>query len=168
MEREYPEIPDEIKKLMESGEALDEIRLDSRGNWTHNGAAFLNERIIEFFNKSIDVTRDGTYVIHYADFTYPLTVEDVPFFITGVRFEGFADFEEVFITLRSRGEQRLDADTLYVKPDNSLYCRVYEGRFPAKFTHSPSFQVLERLEESEDIYYLNIAGRRIVLKEKEE
>jgi hypothetical protein len=166
MEAQYPEIPDEIKKLIESGEKIDEIRLDAEGNWFHNGAAFTNERIIDFFNKSINMTRDGEYVISYGNFVYPIVVEDVPFFITGVRFEGFGSFETVYITIRSRGEELLDVDTLCVGPQNALYCRVHGGRFPAKFLHSPSFAILDRLEESDDVFYLHVAGKRIVLKEK--
>ena len=168
MSDNYPEIPEEIQKLLESGETIDEIRLDAEGNWFHNGAPFTNERIIDFFSKSVDITRDGRYVIHYADFVYPIVVEDAPVFVTGVRFEGFGDFEEVFITLRSRGEEKLDIDSIYVKPNNCLYCRVEGGRMPAKFTRSPSFQVLERLEESDDTFHLHIGGKRIVLREKVE
>lgn len=166
MDIKYPEIPDEIKKLIESGEQIDEIKLDSEGNWFHNGVMFTNERIIDFFNKSISKTKDGQYVIHYGNFVYPIVVEDVPFFITGVRFEGFGEFESVYITIRSRGEELLDPETLYVGNQNALYCRVYNGEFPAKFLHSPSFQILERLEESDDVFYLHICGKKIVLKEK--
>ncbi len=166
MDAEYPEIPEEIKKLIESGEKIDEIRLDAGGNWTHNGVPFTNDRIIDFFNKSIDITRDGQYVIHYGNFVYPIVVEDVPCFITGVRFEGFGSFETVYITIRSRGEEELDPETLCVGAQNALYCRVHGGKFPAKFLHSPSFEILDRLEESDDVFYLNIAGKRIVLKEK--
>jgi len=166
MEDNYPEIPEEIKKLLESGETIDEIRIDAGGSWTHNGQEFLNERIIDFFNRSVDVTRDGEYVIHYADFVYPIVVEDAPLFVTGVRFEGTGSQEKVFITVRSRGEELLDTDTLCVKVNNSLYCRVCRGRFPAKFMRSPSFQVLERLEESDDTFHLSIGGKRVVLQEK--
>jgi hypothetical protein len=166
MEENFPEIPEEIKKLLESGELIDEIRLDAEGNWTHNGQPFLNERIIDYFNRSVDVTRDNIYVIHYGNFVYPITVEDAPLFITGVRFEGAGELERVHVTIRSRGEEILDPATLHVGVNNSLYCRVCGGRFPAKFMRSPSFQVLERLEESEDIFHLEIGGKRIVLQEK--
>ncbi len=168
MSEDFVEIPDYIKHLMESGEGVDEIKIDAEGNWFHNGEQFENQRIIDFFNASIRRTREGTYVIHYADFTYPITVEDTPLFVTGVRYVGFADFEKVYITLKSGVEEELDVDTLFVKPNNCLYCMVRNGTMPAKFMRSPSFQVLERLEESDDTFYLTIAGRRIVLKEKVE
>jgi hypothetical protein len=69
---DYPEIPEEIKEMMLEGTLSDEIFLDKEGRWFHNGQPFLNEKIIDFFNKSINVTADGQYVIHYSNFTYPL------------------------------------------------------------------------------------------------
>ncbi len=166
MDKEYPELPDFIKELLESGAEIDEIRLDAEGNWLHDGQPFTNKKIIDFFNRSVDVTRDGKYVLHYSDFVYPIVVEDAPYFITGVRFEGFGSFETIYITLSTGEEEELDINSLYYKSNNSLYCYVREGRLPAKFKRSPSFQILERLEETDDTYYLKIQGKRIVLQEK--
>jgi hypothetical protein len=166
MRDDFAELPDYIRELIASGEPIDEIRIDSEGNWTHNGDPFLNERIISFFNKSVDVTADGVYVISYGDFVYPITVDDTPVFVTGVRFEGFGDFEKVHITLTTGDEEDLDIDTLHHRANNCLYCRVRNGRLIAKFKRSPSFQILDRLDESDDIFYLNICGRKIVLRRK--
>ncbi|MFW5861360.1 MAG: hypothetical protein ACOCWZ_03840 [Spirochaetota bacterium] len=166
MSEDYPEIPEYIKQLMESGEKIDQIRLDREGNWFHEGEPFINQRIIDFFNRSIDVTAEGQYVIHYGDFVYPIEVEDTPLFVTGVRIEGFSFFEKIFITLSSGEEEELDETTLHYKQPEGLYCRVRNGRMPAKFKRSPSFQLLERLQETDDIYYLTIKGNKIVLEEK--
>ncbi len=163
---QFPEIPDEIKKLLAQGEKIDEIRLDAEGNWYHNGQPFTNKRIIEFFNKSVNITEDGTYVIHYAQFTYPIIVEDAPVFVTGARFEGFADFEKVLLTLSTGEEEELDNSTLHVRKGRELYCYVRNNTMLAKFKRSASFTLLDRLEESDDIFYLTIAGKKIILKEK--
>lgn len=169
MQEEYFELPEFLKEMIERGEQIDEIRLDSEGNWTHNGRPFQNQKIIDFFHQSIFRTRDGQYVLHYGDFTYPITVDDAPFIVTGVRFTGFGDFEQAYITLKSGVEEELDPDSLYFKrADNSLYCMVRGGTMPAKFLRSPSFCVLERLEESEDTFHLTICGKRIVLREKDQ
>jgi hypothetical protein len=165
MENEYPEINEFIKGLMKSGE-IDEIRIDEEGIWTHKGQEFTNRRIIDFFTRSIDVTAEGDYVIHYGDSIYPVTVDDVPLFITGARFDGFGSFEKVFITISTGEEEELDPETLYYRENNCLYCYVRKGRIPAKFSRSPSFQILERLEETDDIFFVDICGKRIVLREK--
>ncbi len=166
MSEEYPEIPEYIKNLMESGERIEEIRIDAEGNWYHEGEPFTNQRIIDFFNRSVDVTADGEYVLHYDDYVYPIVVEDTPVFVTGVRVEGFSFFENIYITLSTGEEEELDETSLnYSKPDG-LYCRVRNGRMPAKFKRSPSFQLLERLQETDDTYYITIRGNKIVLEEK--
>ena len=166
MSDEYPEIPDYIKNLVESGERIEEIRIDSEGNWYHEGEPFTNQRIIDFFNRSVDVTADGEYVIHYDDYVYPIVVEDTPVFVTGVRVEGFSFFEKIYITLTTGEEEELDETTLYYSRPDGLYCRVQDGRLPAKFKRSPSFQLLERLQETDDTYYISIKGNKVVLEEK--
>ena len=163
MDYEYPELPEEIKELFESRKLADEIRLDKEGKWFHNGEPFINKRIIEFFNKSVSMTADGTYVLHYGKYTYPIMVDDTAIFITGVRFTGFGVFEKIFINLSTLEEEELDIDTLYYKENGALYCRVREGRFPAKFQRSPSFHILERLDERDGRYYITLCGKTIFL-----
>ena len=165
MERDYPEIPDYLKKLMESENDWDEIRIDSEGRWFHNGVAFKNKRLIAFLNKSVDITRDKQYVIHYSNFVYPITVEDAPLFITVLRYHNTIDEKLVFITLSSGEVEKLDLRTLHYK-NNSLYCYVRNGEIPAKFKRSPSFELLQNLKENNDIYFLDICDQRIVLAEK--
>jgi hypothetical protein len=164
---EFAEIPDYIRDLMDSGE-LEEIRLDKEGNWFHAGEAFTNERIIDFFNRSVDVTKDGTYVLHYADFTYPINVEDAPVFVSGIVIKGFGIFEQVVLQLSTATEERLDHRTLFYRQESGLYCYVRGGRLKARFRRSPFFQILERLEESDDTFYISICGEKVVLTEKTE
>jgi len=155
MEDGYPEIPQYIIDLFESGEEMDEILLDANGCWFHNRVKFTNQLIIDFFNKSVDITKDGRYVISYSIFVYPITVEDAPVFITGVRILGAGNSEKVHLSLSTGEDEMLDPDSLYLKND-CLYCYIRNGRMPAKFKWSPSFQILERIQENEDIYYLDI------------
>ncbi|MCP4134660.1 MAG: DUF1285 domain-containing protein [bacterium] len=164
------EIPEYIEDLLKAGEQIDEIRLDKEGNWFHNGVGFENKKIIDFFNKSIAKTKEGEYVLHYDRYVYPIIVEDTPIFITGVRFEGFADFEKVFLNLSTGNTVELDPATLYYNSNNNaLYCTVstegIDEGFPAKFKRSPSFHILDRLDETNGSYFLNICGKRISLKQ---
>ena len=169
MESQLPEIPNYIKDLIESGEHIDEILIDKEGIWHHNGEKFTNERIINFFNKSINITKDGEYVIHYSTFTYPIQVEDVPFFITGVTYSGFGDFEKITLNISSGENEELDVNTLFCKSNNALYCKVRNGTMPAKFKRSPSFSILERLEEDEKgKFYVRVCGQIIELIVKED
>ncbi len=165
MEPQYPEIPEYIKELIASGTTIDDIFIDREGTWFHNGERFTNERIINYFTRSLNVTADGDYVIHYGSYTYPVRVEDVPLFVTGVTYSGFGDFEKITLNLSSGETEELNCNTLYFKKNNALYCKVRGGRMPAKFKRSPSFEILERLEEDgSGNFYLRICGQIIKLE----
>jgi len=164
METQHPEIPEYIKELIASGAGIDEILIDKEGVWHHNGERFTNEKIISFFSRSVNVTADGEYVIHYGEYTYPIKVEDVPFFVTGVTFKGFGNFESVSLNLSSGETEELNCSSLYCKKNNALYCKIKNGTMPAKFKRSPSFNILERLEESSDgKFHLRLCGQIIEL-----
>jgi len=161
-----PEIPEYIREMMKTGEIADRIVLDREGNWHHNGEPFTNKKIIDFFNKSVNISIDGHFVLHYSNYTYPIEVEDVAVFITGVRFEGFGSFERVIMNLTTGQTDELDPDTLYYRQNNALYCSVLGGKFQARFMRSPSFHILDRLDEIEGSFYLTICGKRIKLEKR--
>ncbi len=167
MGKAYPEIPDYLKRMMKDGGEVDEIRIDPEGHWFHNGVVFKNKKLISFFNKSIDITKDGVYVLNYGGFVYPITVEDAPLFVTGFRFINNDNKESILIALNSGEVEKLDLNTLHYK-NNALYCFVRNGEILAKFKRSPSYDLLQDVNDNEDIYYLELCGKRIVLSEKVE
>ncbi len=165
MSEQIVEVTDYLRQILESENPEDVIILDKNGRWWHNGEPFKNRKIIDFFNQSICITTEGTFVLQYDRYIFPITVEDVPVFITGARFEGFAEFEKIFINLSTGKEEELDISTLVYK-NNTLYCNVGDGTFTAKFHRSPAFHVLDRLDESNGHYFLNICGKQIPLKQE--
>ncbi len=164
MKEDYPEIPEEIKELFDRGELSDEIRLDKDGNWFHNGQPFTNKKIINFFNRSISITRDGTHVIHYDKYTYPIVVEDAPLFVTGIWHKGFGKWEKFTINLTNGLPELLDIHSLFYK-NNTLYCRVAGGRMTAKFRNSPFYHLMERLDEVDGSFYLSLCGEKILIRQ---
>ncbi len=168
MEKHAPELPEYLREMLEKGELADTISLDREGNWTHNGEKIANEKIASFFSRSVARTDDGTYVISYGDHVYPITVEDAPVFVTGVLCRGFGIHETIRLTLSTGEEEDLDIDSLSYGKDNALYCTVRQGTMPAKFRRSPSFELLERLDENCGRYYLTLCGKRIHLQQKGE
>jgi len=168
METQFPVIPDYIRELIASGEGIEEILIDKEGVWYHKGEKFTNEKIISFFGRSVNITAEGEYVIHYGNYTYPIKVEDAPYFVTGITINGFGNFESVTLNLSSGETEELNCNTLYCKKNNALYCRIKNGTMPAKFKRSPSFHILERLEENSDgKFYLRLCGQIIELKIKD-
>ena len=166
MDEKSPDIPEYLIKMIEDGSEIDDIFLDKEGTWFHNGIEIRHKKIIRLFNESVNITDDGTHVIHYSRYTYPINIEDTAVFVTGVRYEGFGPFEKVFINLSTGKQEELDIETLYYRNNNALYCRVMNGTMVAKFKRSPSFHILERLDENNGIYYVSLCGKRIQLKQE--
>jgi len=165
-EKNSIEIPDYLKDLIQDGQSIDEIKLDEDGKWFHNDVEFSNKKIIDFFNKSIAKTSEGKYVLHYDKYTFPIVVEDAPLFVTGVIFEGFGNFEKIFLNISSGDKVELDPESLFVKTNNALYCYIGKDKFLAKFKRSPSFHILERLDEKNNKFYLHLYGKTFLLKQE--
>jgi hypothetical protein len=138
-------LPDVVKDFLRSGADLEEIRLDERGRWTHEGLDFENPRIIRLFNRSVDRTEGGTWILEVGRFTYPITVEDCGFFVERVDF----DNEPPTLYLSDQTKEPLEADTLRYEGDGKLYCSVKDGEFRARFKWDAYYGLAQRLVEQD-------------------
>lgn len=154
-----PTLPDVVKNFLRSGAELEEIRLDERGRWTHEGLDFENPRIIDLFSRSVGRTEGGTWVLEVGRFTYPITVEDCGFFVERVDF----DEDPPLLELSDQTEDRLDPTTLEYEGDGKLYCRVKEGKFRARFAWEAYHAVADRLVERDGDVFLTWDGEEVFL-----
>jgi len=154
-----PTLPEVVKDFLRSGAELEEIRLDERGEWTHEGLDFENPRIIDLFSRSVDRTEGGTWVLEVGRFTYPITVENTGFFVERVDF----DRNPPRIELSDGTAERLDPDTLDYQGNGKLYCRIKGEEFRARFKWQAYHQISEHLEHEGDEVYLTWNGGRASL-----
>ncbi|MFB6350412.1 MAG: hypothetical protein ABEN55_09780 [Bradymonadaceae bacterium] len=152
-------LPDVVKKFLQSGADLEEIRLDSRGKWTHEGLDFENPRIIDLFSRSVDRTEGGTWILEVGRFTYPITVEDCGFFVERVDF----DRDPPMLKLSDETTEPLDPETLEYGGKGRLYCRVKDGAFRARFKWDAYHALGERFVEEDGEIYLEWDGERVSL-----
>jgi len=152
-------LPDVVQNFLESGADLEEVRLDARGKWTHEGLDFENQRIIDLFSRSVDRTEGGTWVLEVGRFTYPITVEDTGFFVERVRF----DTDPPTLKLSDETTERLGPETLEYEPGGRLYCRVKDGAFRARFKRTAYFQLADRMAEEDGRIVLDLGDTRIDL-----
>ena len=107
-----PEIPEYIREMMKTGEIADRIVLDREGNWHHNGEPFTNKKIIDFFNKSVNISIDGHYVLHYSVTPIPSRSRtwrcSSPACASRIRV-----LRRVIMNLTTGQTDELDPDTLY-------------------------------------------------------
>ena len=139
-------LPDVVRDFLESGADLEEVRLNERGKWTHEGLDFENQRIIDLFSRSVDRTDGGTWVLEVGRFTYPITVEDVGFFVERVD----RSTSPPTLKLSDGTREPLDASTLDYQPGGRLYCTIKDGDFRARFKRTAYFQLAELMEETDD------------------
>jgi len=137
-------VPAPVRAALEKGLTLEDIRLDAQGRWWHAGQIIEHPRIHELFSRSVDETEGGTHVLKIWRFTYPITVEDTPYFVTGVRVDASAP--AVTLRLNDGSEEALPSE-LTLSGENRLVARVKEGRFEARFLRTAYHDLLQLAEE---------------------
>jgi hypothetical protein len=138
-------LPEVVKDFLRSGAELEEIRLDERGSWTHEGLDFENENIINLFDRSVNRTEGGTWVLEVGRFTYPITVDDVGFFV-----EKFDDTTDPpTLKLSDQTEESLVIDTLDYEPGGRLYCTIRDGEFRARFKRPAYYDAVDYVIEED-------------------
>lgn len=163
-----PTLPEVVQRFLASGAALESIRLDAAGNWWHQGGLFNNMRIAALFSRSIDRTAGGTWVLKIKPFTYPIEVEDTPYFVEKITFEGAGPSdpdERVSMSLSDESTEVLDPTTLTQDEGKGLSCAVKGGAFRARFKRPAYYALTERLHETEaGDFALEIAAARHPLR----
>jgi hypothetical protein len=157
-------LPDVVQDFLASGADLEELRLDERGKWTHEGLDFENQRIVDLFSRSVDRTEGGTWVLEVGRFTYPITVEDTGFFVDRIDLD--ADPPE--LSLSDQTTEPLDVETLEYEPGGRLYCRIKDGEFRARFQRPAYFDLAEYIVEENGDLVVELDGRRIHLGNADE
>ena len=148
-------LPQVVQDFLRKGAELQEIRLDARGKWTHEGLDFENQRIIDLFSRSVDRTEGGTWVLEVGRFTYPITVEDCGFFVERV------DYGEdpPLLHISDETTEPLDPETLDYRGDGRLYCTIKDGDFRARFKWQAYNEFGSRLTDRDGEIYLEWNGR---------
>jgi len=142
-----------------------DIRVDEEGDWTHRGIRIVREDVIQLFLDNLVRLPEGSYVIEWKGSRCPIEVADTPYVVTRVdREEGTCDGEPVVrLTLKHLSDRELlEPRSLVVGSENILYCRVHDGRFPARFSRPAYYQLAEWIVEDEETasFYLQLGASR--------
>lgn len=157
------DIPADLSEFFEKISPEDEIVLDRNGSWRVKGAPVRDTGIIDYLNRSLTAGVDGAWRIRHGDRFRNVTVEDTAIFVTGVRYSGVFQHEKITLELSDGKTELLDIYTLSYK-NNGLYCRINNGSMPVKFMRSPSYQILERIDEVGGRFYLSLCGQKILME----
>ena len=135
----------EVEKLRQSG-----IRLDAEGRFWHEGEEVTHAGMKAAFYRWVDRNPDGRWVLRLDEkrFVY-LEVDDVPYAIASLRFEG----PRIFVRLSDDSEEELAYDSVHLR-DEKAYAQVKVGRFPARFTGAAWAALGEHIEDKDGIAQL--------------
>lgn len=137
------------------------IVLDAAGYFHHQGQLVEHPGMARAFASWIGRhPDDGRFILNNGyDWSY-FQVEDVPFFVLGVR-ERAGQLE---LSLSDGSQSSLEPETLTVGPQGALYAPVKNGKFQARFTQAAQIALGEWLVEAENgDLLLEIAGSRHTL-----
>jgi uncharacterized protein len=131
------------------------IVLDREGRWRHDGEPIEHPRIIEAFNRGLEPTDDGRFILRFGRDWCFVQVEDCAYQAERLAFEGGT----VTAWLSDATEEPLDLPSLCAAADGSLRCRVKRGRAWARFSRHAQFQLGDRAEADAEGFFLRVGGR---------
>jgi hypothetical protein len=137
------------------------IVLDAEGRFSHQGERVEHPGMARAFASWIDVHPDnGRFILNNGyDWSY-FQVEDVPFFVLGLREEG----QELRLLLSDGSESALDPASLSSGARGALYAVVKNGKFRARFTQAAQTALAPWLVSDENgQIFLEIAATRHTL-----
>jgi hypothetical protein len=136
-----------------------QISVDKDGNLYGKGAPLIHPAIRGDVFASV-VYEDGIYVLRQDGKTCQLEVEDTFFVVRLAEKQG----DRVILTLNDGEREELDPSSLYLGADQVFYCRVKQGRFPARFLRPAYYQLADLVVAEGEGFSLELAGRRYPLK----
>lgn len=143
------------------------IFIDKEGRWFHKGAEMVRRDIVRFFYERIGTDSLGRYVIRWGPEHCYLDVEDTPFVVRKVGFTEDGGTQNFRLVLSDDSTERLDPATLFVGRESVLYCKVKEGRFPARFLRPAYYQLAEFVQEEKGGFYLPLNGEKHFIRHKQ-
>jgi uncharacterized protein len=138
------------------------IVLDAEGRFQHDGQLVVHPGMARAFASWIDRhPDDGRFILNNGyDWSY-FRVEDVPFFVLGLREEA----GQLKLTLSDGSESALAPDSLSLGAQGALYTKVKDGKFDARFTQAAQIALGPWLVEGKNgEILLEIAGKRHTLE----
>jgi len=139
------------------------IVLDAEGRFHHDGALVEHPGMARAFASWIDLhPDDGRFILNNGyDWSY-FRVEDVPFFVLGVR--EAENGSGLWLRLSDGSESSLDPASLELGARGALYTTVKNAKFRARFMQAAQIALGPWLEsEANGEIFLEIAGQRHTL-----
>lgn len=145
------------------------IFIDREANWFYQGRPIIREDILELFYQNLALGEDDSFVVAWQGQRYLLDVEDSPFVITRVDRKTREPASSCFqLRLKHlKDPEILAPQTLRVGAHNVLYCRIQDGRFPARFSRPAYYQMAAWIDQDPagERFFVELNGVRHTIQQ---
>jgi hypothetical protein len=151
--------PDPIRDPALSGA----FRIDRDGAWRHEGVEVTHPGVLR--NLFANLRSDGEdYYLQVGSRRVPVQVDDTAFVVVRAASDDLPGTVEAYLTDGSR--EPLDLETLVLSRRGVPYCRVKNGRFPARLSVAAWLQLADKIEldPASGAPVLILGSRRMVLR----
>lgn len=146
------------------------IRVDRDGVWYYQGAEIIRKDILEMFYRSMEMDKQGRYLIKMGEEVCFLEVEDTPWIVKEVSFiAGSGERPSAFyIRLSDNSVEDLNLKEIWIGDKNVLYCKVKSGRFRARFSRPAYYEFSRYIQDDENThrYFVSFNGKNYVIVNK--
>jgi hypothetical protein len=144
------------------------IFVDKEGNWFHKGTPIVHDGFLELFYSALKQDHRGRYIIQFKNQICQLDVEDTPFVVVDIDFvEGKPEKNDHFVLhLIDGSKETLNPKTLFLGPQNVLYCRVRNDVFKARFSRPSYYRFAAYVEEEPEThrFFISLNGKNYYLE----
>ncbi|WP_144436886.1 DUF1285 domain-containing protein [Thermosulfidibacter takaii] len=131
------------------------IRVTADGRWFSEYGEVTHQGVKRYFQQILD-KQDEDYFLSNGKQKVKIDVNGYVFWVEAIRERPWKGKLWIWLVINDDTEEPLDPETLRILPDNSFECKIKGGKFPAKFTLSSYWQLVEHIEEKEGKFYLKI------------
>ena len=130
-----------------------QIQVNTQGELYHNGAPLIHPGILELIYQAVRY-QDGVYLLEMDGKRCQLEVADTFWVVRSLDRRG----DTLLLTLNDGNQEELDPSSLWIGPQDVIYCRV-KGGLPARFTRQAYYQLAAFIEEDGDGFALRLGER---------
>lgn len=129
--------------------------IDDEGKLWHENSEIKDEKTLLFFMHRLEKDEQGKYFVLCQGEFNSIAVENVPYIVQNLTIGK----DKIQLGFPGKYRQELDLNSLFIAPDQRLYCRVRKGNFLARFNRNTFYEIAnfihtEESENHENFYVL--------------
>lgn len=148
------------------------LRIDKEGRWFFQEEEITHWRTYLLFNRNLIRDEKGKLKVRIGHEECLVEPEDTPFVVKSLDFNlhPHGELKSITLILNDASREVLIPETLFIGPENVLYCFVRNQMFTARFSRNAYQLLIPYIQhaEEENQFFLVINGQKYELRPGEE